>query len=142
MIQRIQSVYLLLAAAALVAVLFFGSVWQPATASFGLFTFTFVAVSVAAGLVALVAVFLYQNRPRQRRVVFGVQVLALIQTALLYGGLYLVGALRYTSPATGQVDVGRVVVLLLPVLGYGLLYLARRAITSDIELVRSMDRLR
>jgi len=40
------------------------------------------------------------------------------------------------------VEWGTTTVLLLPVAAYILFYLARRAITSDIELVKSMDRLR
>jgi hypothetical protein len=40
------------------------------------------------------------------------------------------------------VSAGKVVAMSLPVVAYIMLFLARRGITADIKLVRSMDRLR
>ena len=57
-------------------------------------------------------------------------------TAVLYAGFFLVGA--FADGVAGST----LTALVLPVLAYVMFYLARRGIANDIELVRSMDRLR
>lgn len=142
MIQRIQSVYLLLSALALGALFFFDSIWQSRAAEvYGWFVPALTGLILAAGVVGFVAIFLYGDRPRQRRVVFGAQVLTVLLVAVLYVGFYLTGELSLDA-AGGGLDVDKLFVLFLPVVAYVFYYLARRAIKSDIELVRSMDRLR
>lgn len=137
MIQRIQTVYLLLGAIALGATLFFDSIWDSAaTDAFAWFGPGLVILGGLAAAVALGAIFLYNKREVQLKVVVAAQVLTVLFMLVLYAGLYLVGALSEQIPA--DLLVG----LILPVLTYVVLYLARRAIASDIELVRSMDRLR
>ena len=141
MIQRIQTVYLVLGAVALLALFLFEGVWQGAAAeSQAWFTPTVLITSGLAALVALAAVFLYKTRPKQRQVIVFAQVLTVLHIVMLYGGLYLADAL-YVRTAAG-VDVNMLIALLLPVVAYILFFLARRAVTKDIELVRSMDRLR
>ena len=141
MIQRIQSVYLLLGALAMTALLLFGGGWQDAisTASGWLVPALYFLGGVTV-LSAIAAIFLYNNRPRQRTVVIGIQVLTIIFAMLFYGGLYIVEGLKLGQ--NGNVSVGYIVLLLLPIVAYLFFYLARRGITSDMELVRSMDRLR
>lgn len=142
MIQRIQSVYLLLGVIALGALFFFDSIWgSQAAEMYSWFTPALIGLTVAAGLVGFLAIFLYKNRPRQRLVVVVAQTLTMFLVAALYLGFYLSGELS-VSTAGGSFDVGKLFVLFLPVVAYVLYYLARRAIKSDIELVRSMDRLR
>lgn len=142
MIQRIQSVYLLLGALALAALCFFETLWSSAPAQeWGWFTpAAFVLVGVA-GIAAVAAIFLYQDRSRQRTVVLAAQIFTMLLVVLLFGGLYGQGALGVRT-AGGGVNVGRLVALLLPVVAYVFFFLARRAIESDMALVRSMDRLR
>lgn len=141
MVQRIQTVYLLLGALALVALFFFDAIWSgPAAQAHAWFT---PAVLVLTGLstgAALAAVFLYANRTRQRSVVVGAQVLTVLLILALFGGLYLSDALTVTEG--GAFSVAKFAMLFLPVGAYVLFFLARRAVESDIELVRSMDRLR
>ncbi len=140
MIQRIQTVYLVLGAVALGALLFFGVVWQGAATAQGWFTPAVVLVDSLAVAVALGAIFLYKNRPKQRQVIVVAQVLTTVLLIVFCGGLYLANAL-YVRTAQG-LDVGMLVALLLPIVAYVLFLLARRGVEKDIERVRSMDRLR
>lgn len=141
MIQRIQTVYLVLGALALLALALFDLFWNSHAAEtlpwFLPLLLIFWAVAIALGLVA---VFLYKNRKRQERIVFAGQLATLGLMVVLYGGLYL-GDELLVATAEGT-DASRLLLLLLPVIAYILFYLSRRAIRSDIELVRSMDRLR
>ncbi len=140
MIQRIQTVYLVLGAVALGALLFFGVVWQGAAAAQSWFTPAVILVDFLAAAVALGAIFLYKNRPKQRQVIVVAQALTTVLLIVFCGGLYLEKAL-YVRTAQG-LDVGMLVALLLPIVAYVLFLLARRGVEKDIERVRSMDRLR
>lgn len=140
MIQRIQTVYLVLGAVALGALLFFGVVWQGAATAQSWFTPAVVLGDSLAVAVALGAIFLYKNRPRQRQVIVAAQALTTVLLLVFCGGLYLADAL-YVRTAQG-LDGGMLVALLLPIVAYVLFLLARRSVEKDIERVRSMDRLR
>ena len=140
MIQRIQTVYLVLGAVALGALLFFGVVWQGAATAQSWFTPAVVLGDSLAVAVALGAIFLYKNRPRQRQVIVAAQALTTVLLLVFCGGLYLEKAL-YVRTAQG-LDGGMLVALLLPIVAYVLFLLARRGVEKDIEQVRSMDRLR
>lgn len=141
MIQRLQSLYLLFAAAFLVLFLVAGGVWQGVIA--GVYPWiTPVAMGLAglAALVALVAVFLYRDRAQQRKVVVAAQWLDLLLVFVMIGGLV---ALTLNDDVV--LDVGTTtfyLTLLLPIVAYVFLHLARRGVEKDIALVRSMDRLR
>lgn len=141
MIQRIQTVYLLLGVVAMVTLFFFNEVWQEAAAIYAWVSLVILVLTGLAGLTGLVAIFLYANRSLQRTIVVGAQVLTLLLAVALYGGLYFGGKLSVMTPA-GTVDGSQVLVLLIPIGAYVMYYLARRSIDSDIELIKSMDRLR
>ncbi len=142
MIQRIQTVYLLLGALALAGLGFFEAPWSGRAASqFSWFVPSLLGLVVVTAGTALGAIFLYDRRPTQRTAVIGAQMLTVLLAGVLYGGLYLAGTLTFTTP-TGGVLWGRTVALLLPVAAYALFLLARRGIEHDIELVESMDRIR
>ncbi len=141
MLQRKQSVYLLLGSLAIVAMLFFDGIWEtPAAETLVWYVPSLIVTGIVVVLVALVAIFMYGNRLRQQQVVVAVQVLTLIFMVLLYGGLFLTGVT--TQIAEGAVDAATLIGLALPILAYVFFYLARKGIQSDIDLVRSMDRLR
>jgi len=141
MIQRIQTVYLVLGALVLAALGLFGSPWNStAAATRAWFVPSLIALTVITAGAALGAVFLYERRKTQRTVVVGVQVLTVALAGVLYGGLYLTSELRFAGP--GGLQWGKTIVLLLPIGAYALFWLARRGIDHDIELVESMDRLR
>jgi hypothetical protein len=141
MIQRIQSVWLLLAGVAAFLTLKFSFysghlikdaqprpiAFLPATGSI-LLTIT----TVATGLLALVTIFLYKDRKLQTRLSF---------VALLLSGLNLV--LYYLEikkfvPGEGNYDLTAIIAIIVPVL----IILAIRGIYRDQKLVKSLDRLR
>ncbi|PEN12883.1 hypothetical protein CRI94_12835 [Longibacter salinarum] len=141
MIQRIQTVYLALAAIALAATGFFNDPWaSDAATQFGWFVPALIASLSLAALTGLGSISMYSNRKKQRKIVVWAQVLTVVYLVVLYTGFYLSGELVLRTQ--DGIEWETTIVLLLPVLAYILFYLARRAITSDIELVKSMDRLR
>lgn len=141
MIQRIQTVYLVLGILALAGLLLVDAIWSgPAATSYAWFAPAVLSAAGVAALVGAAAIFLYKDRSRQKQVVVGAQFLVLLHAIILYGGLYMAGTLSVRTPE--GVSVERVIGLLLPILAYVFFALARRSIQKDIELVRSMDRLR
>jgi len=139
MIQRIQTVYLLLGALALAGMGLFGAPWSGVAArQFDWFVPSLIGLLVVTAGAALGAIFLYNQRKTQRTVVVGVQVLTVLLAGVLYGGLYLAETLTFTG--TSGLLWGRTIVLLLPILAYGLFLLARRGIEGDIERVEQMNR--
>jgi hypothetical protein len=142
MIQRIQTVYLVLGALAAGALFFLDSLWSGAVVQqFGWFTPVTAALAGLTAVGALATVFLYNNREAQRSVTAGLQVLAALLTGGVFVGLYGAGALGLRGTG-GTWNVSKIAFLALPIVAYLFFMLARRAIQSDIELVRSMDRLR
>lgn len=141
MIQRIQSLYLLLGAIALAALFFFDSVWEnQAAALYAWFEPALLILNAAALVVGLAAIFFFRARPRQRMVVLGAQIFTVLLVLTLYAGLFLSGELNVRTQA--GIDVSLVMALLLPVVAYVFYYLARRGIEHDIKMVEDMDRFR
>ena len=136
MIQRIQSVYLLLAVVALAVLLLTGLVHNSGgLTQWGTLIFGVPAVAGAGG-----AIFMFKDRERQRRLIVVTQLCTVLAIVALYGSLFLQGALYVRTQA--GIDTARLAVMLLPLLAYLLLILARRSVTRDIRLVESMDRIR
>lgn len=141
MIQRIQSIYLLLGAVLVASLFLFDTVLEGRPAQ-NLPWFA-PAVTVLVGLIALIAVFTifrYKNRPQQRQLIFYIQVLTLILLAVLVAGLYFGGAVQATGPE--GISVNMVLAVAVPVAAYVFFFFARRGVEKDIALVRSIDRLR
>lgn len=135
MIQRLQSLYLAAAAALLVLFVALASSWAAALPEDLTWLGTVATgVAIVTALTALVALFLFKDRTRQSQVVLVAQWLDLALVVAVLVGLYL-------SSQTGDA-MGRYLVALSPVVAYVLLRMARLRITKDIELVKSMDRLR
>ena len=136
MIQRIQSVFLLLAAVALAALLLTDLVHTGSGLTrWGTLLFGVPAFAGAGG-----AIFLFKDRYRQHRLIVATQICAILVVVVLYGSLYLQGALYVRT--TAGLDVARLVTLVLPLAAYVFLTLARRGVTRDIRLIESMDRIR
>ncbi|MBT8220471.1 MAG: DUF4293 domain-containing protein [Bacteroidia bacterium] len=146
MIQRIQTVFLLLAAIIL-GLLFtstfsFASVGVNLFGSDGLFNiYDHMAMTIINGIAAsafLIAIFLYKDRKQQRTLVLLATVLVLV---LIGFGVYLwldVSSVQgdITEQASAGIGVSNPVISLI----FGLL--ALRFIKKDDLLVKSMDRLR
>lgn len=138
MIQRIQTLYLVAGALLLALFVALGDGWasQIATEQAWLGTLGY-GLAVVTAVVALVAVALYKNRELQRRVIFAAQWLDLALVVVVLVGLWL-----STDSEAPTAPVGLYLVALQPVAAYILLRMARQQVTADIEMVRSMDRLR
>jgi hypothetical protein len=149
MIQRIQSLYLLIASGAfssLFALPFLTTtsnnsattVPQMADGSLNLFdNIGLLGLTVLTTAIALAAIFLYKNRNLQGKIAgLGILtgVMVLILAAIATQGV------RSAIPSDGTVQFG--LGWGAPVVGAVLLWLASRAIQKDERLVRSMDRLR
>ncbi len=93
---------------------------------------------VTAGIFA-VSILLYGNRPRQARVVRLTYLLTLAMLAFQY--IVSNSVLAYLAQQ-GTVDRSYGVTFFVPLVVLVLSFLAERAIRSDEALVRSMDRLR
>jgi len=149
MIQRIQSVWLFLAAI-FSALLFlgytgvvykadipqgFGSVVRELTVS-GHFPSLIVAVLMT--LIPLVALFMFKNRKQQKTITLIGLLVSLMFTVLNL--MRISGFEKNTSPqpVNGSYQIGSVI----PILVIIFLILAIRGIRKDEKLIRSMDRLR
>ena len=141
MIQRIQSVYLFFGALLLALVVVFSNAWTSTVVALHTsLPWVVYALSAVGGLIGFVAVFLYKDRKMQAQAIAVAQWLdlALILVLVAALGMYSFGSEQSTLPSSAMTYV----VLLMPAAAYILFSLARRAVRKDIELVRSMDRLR
>jgi phosphoglycerol transferase MdoB-like AlkP superfamily enzyme len=142
MIQRVQSLFLLFAAALVAAFLTIGDVWRTIVATVypwvGPLTLVLGLIVIA---VSLLAVFLYKDRVRQRKVVLAAQTLDLVLVLVLVAVMVIVNLREdlLWEPAAMQTAY---ITALLPFGAYVFLRLARHGIEKDIALVKSMDRLR
>ena len=135
MIQRVQTILLLLGGLCFLDMAFFQSAmtqeampWLPVGV---------LALHAVTAIGAIGAILLYKDRARQLKVVSIVQYLALASLIASFAGLYLSGAVMELPGNTGALAL-----IILPALGYILIRMATGRIRKDIELVRSMDRLR
>jgi len=135
MIQRVQSIWLLLASvcgfSTLVASFYIGSVGTlpvehfTAQSSILLVIFTVIAATLAA-----VTIFLYKNRSLQIKLAAATLVISILNLVL-----YFIGIKKYTS---GGIALAAVAAFAVPVF----VLLAIRNIWKDEKLVKSTDRLR
>lgn len=138
MIQRIQSVYLLLVVIACIAFIFvpFGLVRNPDTTLETLTIKQIIPLMIATIIIAAVAfasIFLFNNRKNQMKVV-----LVNIVLSVVLIGLFLFGLTQHIGIQHYLFKIGAILpvfILLFNMLAYG-------SIKSDEALVRSMDRLR
>ena len=138
MIQRLQTLYLAFAAALLVLFVALAGSWSIALPENVVWLGPVaMGLSILAAVVALIGLALYKNRAQQAKVVLVAQWLDLALVVVVMVGLYLGSQ---TLPAADP--TGRYLVALIPALAYIMLRMARVRITKDIELVKSMDRLR
>lgn len=136
MIQRIQTLYLIVVILLGAVVPFFINLWSDAAGK-EIFAENEVFVSIAFYIVAvlgLVAIVLFKNRQNQ----FVVNRLNMILN------LFLLGFFVYRSlNLSGETIVSeKGIGMLIPVFSIVFLVLANRAIKKDEDLVKSVDRLR
>lgn len=152
MIQRIQSIYLGLAAVCVGAMY----LWPFATYYVGeevvtfnlsgatyngepLTEFPYGLVAPALILLMVLTIFMYKNRPVQMRIGRVIYLLLLSMVVLVY--MQVNGMVdQLPEPGTVQLDFGPAIFL--PVAALVFTFLANRAIKKDDEMVKSVDRLR
>lgn len=146
MIQRIQSLYLLLAAAAGTATWFF-NLWKAklsnntisyfnAQASYLVFAIYMIIVSLA-----LICIFLFKNRKLQFRLTI-INILFSIGAVVLQYFKVQDHANKLVAAGLQIVSATYLPAAFLPVLILIFLYLAARGIYKDEKLIKSLDRLR
>ncbi len=141
MIQRIQTVFLFAGAVSIGAIYSLDEIWTgPAGGGSTWFTAVTLGIFGICVLGAILAVFLYKDRKRQRSMVILLQVLTVLGLITLFTGEYLGGTLPFVGTESDGTIEG--FGLALAALGYVLFYFARRGIDKDIELIRSVNRLR
>lgn len=142
MIQRIQTIWLLMAAAAAFLTLklsFYGGnllnvetntkTYQSLTAQSNVLL---TILSAGVGLAALISIFLYKNRKLQLRIVLLSLLVSIINIVLFF-----VESKKYVA-GEGNYDLTAAFAFAVPVF----LFLAMRGIRKDEKLVKSLDRLR
>ncbi len=140
MIQRIQTVFLLVGAIACAAPLVLGTapLADDAGAWVGMLR---IGLFALAALLGVVAIFLFNKREIQSTLVLWAQLAAVLAFLFL-----LVSGLLYAVDGAGVQSLvssgATAVATLAPGAGVVLYQLARRAVRADIKLVKSMDRLR
>lgn len=138
MLQRIQTIWLLLAAVLSFVTLRFPvyngnkaidgvNEYNMLSATSSLFL---IVLAVAAGLIAFVTLFLYKNRSMQLKLCFAGLLICVLSGALYYA--------QIKSFAEGAFSLWSVLYFLIPVC----FVLAMRGIYRDQKLVKSIDRLR
>ncbi len=145
MIQRIQSIFLILAAASFFALFYmpFASSDQVAAGVLNDQIYSVEdhillgALCILGGLLSLVAIFLYKNRPLQLRLGYFVMVFAvlIIITAVMV-------FLNESQGIDSKVNISEGFGIGMPILTIILVALANRFIKKDQNLIKSMDRLR
>lgn len=136
MIQRIQTIYLFLAALASGGLIFVFSLWQDENgqAVFAQDILGVFLAFLASALLSVITIFMYKNR--QHQFVLG-RLNMLLNLILLgvfvYWSLNLSGEMQVSEKGIG---------ILIPIVSIVLLVLANRAIKKDEDLVKSVDRLR
>ncbi|MEY8848259.1 DUF4293 domain-containing protein [Psychroserpens sp. XS_ASV72] len=136
MIQRIQTLYLLIAIISSAGLIFVFHLWTN-TAEQPVFAkddYLYLGLFLGSALISLISIFSYKNRKTQ----FMLGRLNIILNFILLG-LFVVQSLNLS----GEADVSeKGIGILLPILSIVFLVLANKAIKKDEDLVKSVDRLR
>ncbi|PQJ78907.1 DUF4293 domain-containing protein [Polaribacter porphyrae] len=143
MIQRIQSIYLFLAALVSGGLIFVFKLWATVKEQIYILdlflkevlSFKIIPVLfIISALLSFVTIFLYKNRKLQ----------FVLGRLIILINLFLLGLLIYLSlTLSGETSVSeKGIGMFLPVLAILLIVLANKAIKKDEDLVKSADRLR
>lgn len=155
MIQRIQSLYLFVAAVATGLIFLFPlgeTIDQDAIYQLGVFglekiaegqttilfsTIALVILTGLSGALSLATIFMFKNRKLQVK---------LTQVGMLLSALLVAAIFYYVNEASSEIGAGAMMHyqlgIVMPIISLVFLILAVRSIKQDEELVRSADRLR
>jgi len=136
MLQRIQTVYLILAAANALGLIFVFHLWitNDGSTVFAKDELPVFAAFLASGVLSMITIFLFKNRKLQF-------VLGRLNIILNF---FLLGFFVYQSlNLSGETKVSeKGIGMFLPIISIVFLALANKAIKKDEDLVKSVDRLR
>ncbi|TJY37262.1 DUF4293 domain-containing protein [Pontimicrobium aquaticum] len=136
MLQRIQTIYLLIAAGISVGLIFVFDLWTTNNdvSFFAKDDMLYLGLFCGSALLSLIAIFMFKNRKSQ----FVMGRLNIILNFILLG-LFVYRSLNLSGEAmVSEKGIG----ILLPIFSIVFLVLANKAIKKDEELVKSVDRLR
>ena len=146
MIQRIQSVYLILIAGMMFAMLFFPisgfrvsgelvyiDVFTINSYSF-IPTFVLPALIICTVILALIALFIYKKRMNQMKICIGIIVLIILICASIL--------ISYIGLKNGDAGAFPKILMAFPVVSLIVTFMAIAGIKKDEEMVRSLDRIR
>ncbi|WMI67926.1 DUF4293 domain-containing protein [Mangrovimonas sp. YM274] len=136
MLQRIQTVYLLIATGIAAGLSFVFHLWTTAEGApfFAKDNILYLGLFLLSAILSLVSIFSYKNRKSQ----FVLGRLNIILNFILLG-LFVYQSLNLS----GEADVSeKGIGILLPIFSIVFLVLANKAIKKDEDLVKSVDRLR
>jgi len=136
MIQRIQTVYLLLAAGISAGLIFMFHLWTNSedVKVYALDNFLYLGMFLGSALLSLISIFSFKNRKFQ----FVLGRLNIILNFILLG---IFVYLLLKPPGESNISE-KGVGIFIPILSIVLLVLANKAIKKDEDLVKSVDRLR
>ena len=144
MIQRIQTIFLLLSSVSFWGL--FGLPFAKSGATMpGIFSDQLynvfdnpilIALTVIGGLIALIAIFLFKNRPLQKKLNYGIITVSILLLAVALLLVLQDGTSESMASITEGFGLG------LPVFAIIFSLFANRYIGKDDKLVKSMDRLR
>ncbi|WP_435133670.1 DUF4293 domain-containing protein [Formosa sp. A9] len=136
MIQRIQSIYLLLAAVVSGGLIFVFHLWTNVqdVLVYAADNVMYLGLFLASALLSLISIFMYKNRQTQ----FVLGRLNIILNFILLG-FFVYQSLNLSGETlVSEKGIG----MFLPIISIVLLVLANKAIKKDEDLVKSVDRLR
>ncbi|GAA3571333.1 DUF4293 domain-containing protein [Snuella lapsa] len=136
MLQRKQTIYLLLAAGVSAGLIFVFQLWvtKEGVSIFAVDKIAYLSLFLGSAILSLIAVFMYKNRKSQ----FMLGRLNIILNFILLG-FFVYQSLNLSGETyVSEKGIG----MLLPIISIVLLVLANKAIKKDEDLVKSVDRLR
>ena len=137
MIQRIQTIYLLITAGISAGLIFVFNllVTTEAVVVFAKDNLVYFSMFIASAVLAIISIFMFKNRKSQ----FVLGRLNIILNFILLG-LFVYRSLTLSGDASDVSEKG--IGILLPIFSIVFLVLANKAIKKDEDLVKSVDRLR
>jgi hypothetical protein len=136
MLQRIQTLYLLLAAGISAGLIFVFHLWvtNEGVMVFAVDSMLHLSLFLASAVLSIISIFMYKNRKSQF-------ILGRLNIILNF---FLLGFFVYQSlNVSGETAVSeKGIGMLLPIISIVFLALANKAIKKDEDLVKSVDRLR
>ena len=149
MIQRIQTIYLLLSVVLMITLIWlpiaylgeldfytYGIFSTASDATISFTTYPIAVIVIASAILATIAIFMYKNRIKQVKVV----ALSTFLDVMFYP--IFIAYLWYSKEALMNIDNSFSFALIIPAISILLKSFAAKAIKADEKLVRSADRIR